>query len=78
MWPIAVASYDILRAVSTLFLLHLHGFDISTYVQHLFFDAIADGGGYYASRFCKHRRHRIAIAVVFALLSTLALVTLVG
>lgn len=64
--------------MSTLFLVHAHGFDLVTYIRHLFFDAIADGGGYYASRFCKHTWHRVAIAIVFALVTTLALVTLVG
>jgi hypothetical protein len=63
--------------VSTL-LIHVHGFDLPTYLKHLFFDGIADAGGYYASRFCTHRWHRVAIAISFALVSTLALVTLVG
>lgn len=49
-----------------------------TYLKHLFFDGIADCGGYYASRFCKHRWHRLTLAVAFALATTLALVTLVG
>jgi hypothetical protein len=48
------------------------------YTQHLFFDGIADAGGFYASSFCKHWYHKIPIAVAFALASTFALVTLVG
>lgn len=56
----------------------LHAFTALKYFEHLGFDGIADAGGYYASKFCKHRRHRIAIAVSFAFLTTLALVGLVG
>ena len=62
----------------SLFTLHIHGFSLVTYCQHLFFDGIADAGGWFAYQFCKHRWHRISIAVGFALLTTLALVTLVG
>ena len=59
-------------------LVHAHGFNLLTYARHLFFDGCADCGGFYASRLCPHRRHRIAVAIAIALVSTLALVTLVG
>lgn len=64
--------------MTALFELHAHGFDVITFIQHLFFDGIADAGGWYASGFCKHAWHRVTVAVSFALITTLALVTLVG
>jgi hypothetical protein len=64
--------------MSTLFQITPHGFSLVVFIKHLFFDSIADGGGYYASRFCKHTWHRVSIAVSFALVTTFALVTLVG
>jgi hypothetical protein len=64
--------------LASLFTLHPHGFSLVVFIQHLAFDSIASAGGYYASRFCKHLRHRIAVAVAFTLLSTIILVTLVG
>lgn len=56
----------------------LHAFTAVKYFEHLFFDGIADAGGYWAAKFCKHPWHRIAIAVAFGLVSTLALVVFVG
>jgi hypothetical protein len=64
--------------MSTLIALHPHSFSLATYLQHLAFDGLADAGGYYASRFCTHWYHRIPIAIGIALLTTAALVTLVG
>lgn len=79
-FPIALVLIALAGIVSPLFdLHHIHGFPgTKLYSQHLFFDGIADAGGFYASTFCKHWYHRIPIAVGFALGSTLALVTLVG
>jgi hypothetical protein len=48
------------------------------YAQHLFFDGIADAGGFWAATFCKHKWHQVAIATAFALASTFALITIVG
>ncbi len=64
--------------MSAIFALHPHGFSLIVFCQHLFFDGIADAGGYYAATFCKHRWHRILVGVSFAMVTTLALVTLVG
>lgn len=64
--------------MGTLLTFHPHGFSLVLFVQHLTLDGIATAGGYYASRFCPHRRHRLAVAVAFTLVSTLALVALVG
>lgn len=58
---------------------HIHHFPgLHAYGGHLYFEAIADAGGFYASTFCKHWYHRVPIAIGFALVSTYALVTLVG
>jgi hypothetical protein len=64
--------------MSALFDLHPHGFSVVAFTQHLLFDGIASGGGWYASRFCHHMRHRIAVAVASTLVSTLFLVWLIG
>lgn len=79
-FPLALALIALVGLASPLFdLHHIHGFPgPKLYSQHLFFDGIADAGGFYASTFCKHWYHRIPIAVGFALISTLLLVTLVG
>ena len=76
----ALVAVALAVLLSPLFNLHhIHGFPgTKLYTQHLFFDSIADAGGFYASTFCKHWYHRVPIAVAFALLSTFALVTIVG
>lgn len=80
LFPLILLMIALIGLASPLFDLHrIHGFPgTKLYSQHLFFDGIADAGGFYASTFCKHWYHKIPIAVSFALLSTLALVTLVG
>jgi hypothetical protein len=55
-----------------------HAFTLWTYIRHLFFDGLGDAGGYYAATFCKHKWHRVAIAIVIGLVTTLALVSLIG
>jgi hypothetical protein len=79
-FPLALVLLALVGILSPLFDLHqVHGFPgAKLYSQHLFFDGIADAGGFYASTFCKHWYHRVPIAIGFALVSTLALVTLVG
>jgi hypothetical protein len=79
-FPLVIVIVLVAGLLSPLFNLnHIHGFPgMHAYGQHLYFDAIADAGGFYASTFCKHWYHRLPIAVGFALVSTLALVTLVG
>lgn len=56
----------------------LHAFTLWIYLRHLFFDGLGDAGGYYAATFCRHRWHRWVIAGACGLLTTLALVVLVG
>jgi hypothetical protein len=79
-FPIAIALLAVAGILSPLFdLHHIHGLPgARLYSQHLFFDGLADAGGFYASTFCRHWYHKVPIAVAFALVTTLALVTLVG
>lgn len=79
-FPVALVLIAVAGLFSPLFdLNHIHGFPgAKLYSQHLFFDGIADAGGFYASTFCKHWYHRLPIAVGFALGSTFLLVMLVG
>jgi hypothetical protein len=78
--PIAIGVVAVAGLLSPLFdLSHVHGFPgAHLYAQHLYFDGIADAGGYYAATFCKHWYHRLPIAIAFALGATFLLVTLVG
>lgn len=62
----------------SLFDIHLHGFSLVIFIQHLFLDGLATGGGYYARSFCEHWYHRVAIGVAIWIVSTVLLVTLVG
>ena len=80
LFPIVLALLMVAGVLSPLFNLHeIHGIPTAKlYVQHLYFDAIADAGGFYAATFCHHWYHRIPIAIGIALVSTLCLVTLVG
>jgi len=80
LFPVGLALLAVLGILSPLFNLHqIHGLPSpKLYSQHLYFDGLADAGGFYAASFCKHWYHRLAIAVLFALLTTLALTTLVG
>lgn len=48
------------------------------YFLHLIFEGCAAVGGYYARAFCKHRWHRIAVAIAWSMLTTLILVKIVG
>lgn len=79
-FPLAIALIAAAGLLSPLFdLHHIHGFPgMHAYGQHLFFDGIADAGGFYASTFCKHWYHKVPIAVGFALGTTYLLVMLVG
>jgi hypothetical protein len=79
-FPLILLVVALIGLMSPLFDLHqIHGFPgMKLFSQHLFFDGIADAGGFYASTFCKHWYHRLPIAVGFALGSTFLLVTLVG
>lgn len=49
-----------------------------TYFLHLFFEGIAAVGGYYARSFCKHTWHRVLVAVVWSMITTLVLINMVG
>ncbi len=80
LFPIGIALFAIVGLFSPLFdLSQVHGVpSAKLYTQHLYFDAIGDAGGYWAATFCKHWYHRIPLAVGIALLSTFALVTVIG
>lgn len=80
MLPIGMVLFLIVGLASPLFNLHhLHGFPgVKAYGQHLYWDSIADIGGWWAAGFCNHWYHRVPLAIFFALASTFALVTLVG
>lgn len=58
--------------------IHIHGFSLVVFIQHLFFDSIAAAGGWYARKFCSHMWHKVVVVTLFTLVSTLLLVTLVG
>ena len=79
-FPLVLVLIAVAGIFSPLFNLNeLHGVpSLKLYSQHIYFDGIADAGGFYAATFCHHWYHRIPIAVGVALLSTLALVTMVG
>jgi len=79
-FPVALFLIALAGIFSPLFdLSTIHGIpSLKLYTQHIYFDGIADAGGFYAATFCNHWYHRIPIAVGIALLTTLALVTLVG
>lgn len=79
-FPLALLLIAIGGIFSPLFDLHqIHGIpSAKLYTQHIYFDGIGDAGGYYAATFCSHWYHRVPIAVGIALLTTLALVTLIG
>jgi hypothetical protein len=79
-FPIVLTVIAVGGIFSPLFDLNaIHGIPTAKlYVQHIYFDGIADAGGFYAATFCAHWYHKIPIAVGIALLTTLALVTLIG
>jgi hypothetical protein len=79
-FPAIITVLIVVGLLSPLFdLHHIHGLpSAKLYSQHLFFDAIADAGGFWAGSLCKHWYHKIPVAIAFALISTLALVTIVG
>jgi hypothetical protein len=79
-FPVVLILIALAGIFSPLFNLHeIHGVpSLKLYTQHIYFDGIADAGGFYAATFCSHWYHKIPIAVGIALLSTLCLVTLVG
>lgn len=78
--PVGVILVLIGGIFSPLFdLSSIHGVgSVKLYVQHYYFDGIAGLGGYWASTFCEHAWHRIALFLTIDALCTLALVTLVG
>lgn len=79
-FPLVLFLLAIAGIFSPLFDLNaVHGVPTAKlFTQHLYFDGIADAGGFYAATFCKHWYHRVPIAIGFALVCTFALVTLVG
>lgn len=79
--PILILVLLIGGLLSPLFDLNsIHGFPppAKLYAQHLYLDAIAGLGGYYAATFCKHLWHRLLVMLVIDLVVTMLLVTIVG
>lgn len=78
--PILITILLIVVLLSPLFNLHeIHGVaSPKLYMQHFFFDFIAGLGGYWSSSFCKHWHHKVTLFLLIDVVSTLALVTLVG
>lgn len=58
-------------------LVELH-LDLIKYFEHLIFDGASGAGGYWASQFCQHTWHRVALAIGSSLITTLLLVLLVS
>jgi hypothetical protein len=50
----------------------------TNYLTHLAFEGLAALGGYYARGFCKHAWHRVMVAIVWSMVSTYLLVSVVG
>lgn len=81
MWlPILVGLLLTVGLLSPLFnLSELHGVaSPRLYAQHFYFDFIAGLGGYWAGGYCKHWYHRIPLFILIDVLTTFALVTIVG
>jgi hypothetical protein len=51
---------------------------LKNYFLHLSFEGVAAVGGYYARAFCPHRWHRVTVAVVWSMVTTLILVNAIG
>lgn len=81
LFPIILTLVMIAGLLSPLFnLSDIHGFPppAKLYAQHLYLDACAGLGGYYAATLCKHLWHRIAVMLFVDLVVTFLLVTIVG
>jgi len=77
--PLVLVTLLVGGLFSPLFdLTRIHGFSFKTYGQHFYFELVAGLGGYWASSFCEHWYHRVPLFIGVDLLTTLALVTLVG
>jgi hypothetical protein len=78
--PIIVITLAIAGLFSPLFnLQEIHGVaNPRVYVDHFYFDFLSGLGGFWASSYCSHWYHRIALFLFIDVVSTLALVTLVG
>lgn len=79
-FPIITSLLLVAGLFSPLFNLNeIHGIaSPKTYADHFYFDMIAGLGGYWSSSYCKHWYHKIPLFLFIDVLSTLALVTLVG
>ncbi len=78
--PILIAILLIGGLFSPLFDLNqIHGVSsVRLYAQHFYFDFLAGLGGYWAATFCSHWYHRIPLFIFIDVLTTFALVTLIG
>lgn len=79
-FPILTVVLLLLGLLSPLFdLSQVHGITSpKLYAQHFYFDFIAGLGGYWAATFCKHWYHRVPLFILIDVLTTFALVTLIG
>lgn len=78
--PILIVLLLIAGLFSPLFdLSQIHGVaNPKLYFQHFYFDFVAGLGGYWAASFCQHWYHRIPLFIFIDVLTTFALVTLIG
>lgn len=78
--PIFIVALLVGGLFSPLFdLSQIHGVsNPKLYFQHFYFDFIAGLGGYWAATFCQHWYHRIPLFIAIDILTTFALVTLIG
>lgn len=51
---------------------------LTDYLLHVGFEGVASAGGYYARGYCRHTWHRVTLAIVWTLVTTAALVALIG
>jgi hypothetical protein len=78
--PLIILALAIGGLFSPLFdLSRVHGVgNPKLYFQHFYFDFIAGLGGYWAATFCKHWYHRVPLFIFIDVLTTFALVTIIG
>lgn len=55
-----------------------HAFDWGNYGLHLIFEGMATVGGFYARGFCEHTWHKVLVGIIWTMISTFLLVTLIG
>ena len=53
-------------------------FNWGNYGLHLIFEGMATIGGFYARGFCEHTWHKVLVGIIWTMVSTFLLVTLIG